>query len=330
MGLKRVHYHIGRFVSHRRAGEDAVAALARAGIDCVDDPGAADVLVLHDEPLALAEILPRYGDKYRIAYAVWETPTLCAQYREALRGVDRVWTCSPFSAAAFADAGFAVDVVPHVAHLDAPGADDLDRIKADIGYDPGLFYFYTIVDSVNPRKNLEALLQTFVTTFGRDDGARLVVKQYRSSWDLAALPRVISLDAFYEKGQIAALHTLLDCYVSAHHAEAWGLSLSDAMSRGKPVIATGFSGNMFYMRRDNSFPANYALAPISERMCRRVPFYTRDMVWAEIDRRHLAYLLRKVRHGKYDPAILVRARRDMARFSPLRVGLRMRELLERI
>ncbi|EFL51467.1 glycosyl transferase group 1 [Solidesulfovibrio fructosivorans JJ]] len=326
--MKRISYHVGRYVSHKRAGEDYIAALASVGIGCVADPETADVLILHDEPMALAEIIPRYGDKYRIAYSVWETDRLCDAYVQALRGVDRVWTCSPFSAAAFAKAGFAVDVVPHVVRVEPPTADDLDDIKARIAYDPDTFYFYTIVDSVNPRKNLEALLQTFVATFAKMEKVKLIVKQYRNAWDLAGLPHIVSLDAFLPRGGMAALHTLLDCYVSAHRAEAWGLSLSDAMYCGKPVIATGFSGNMFYMNRENSFPADYNLVPVSERMCGCIPLYTRDMLWAEIDRRHLAYLLRKVLRRKYAPGLPVRARQDMERFGPLPIGERMRELLE--
>ncbi|UJX40069.1 glycosyltransferase [Desulfovibrio sp. JY] len=328
--MKRIYYHVSRYISHKRAGEDFIAALGAVGIACVADPAAADVLLLHDEPMALAEIIPRYRDKYRIAYSVWETQTLSDSYAKALCGVDRVWTCSPFSATAFAAAGFPVDVVPHVVRVDPPTAGDLDAIKAQIAYDPGKFYFYTMVDSVNPRKNLEALLQTFVATFGNVGDVKLVVKQYRNSWDLAGLPNVVSLDAFLSPGQIAALHGLLDCYVSAHHAEAWGLSLSDAMFCGKPVIATGFSGNMSYMNPQNSFPVQYTLVPVSGRMCDLIPLYTRDMVWAEIDRRHLAYLLRKVRRHKYALDLPARARQDMERFSPLQVGRRMRDLLERI
>jgi glycosyltransferase involved in cell wall biosynthesis len=57
---------------------------------------------------------------------------------------------------------------------------------------------------------------------------------------------------------ISALHRLAHVYVSAHHSEAWGITMSDAMLCGTPVIATGYSGNMEYMRDDNVFLLTYA------------------------------------------------------------------------
>ena len=38
-----------------------------------------------------------------------------------------------------------------------------------------------------------------------------------------------------------------DCYVSLHRAEGFGYTLAEAMWIGKPVIATGYSGNVDYM-----------------------------------------------------------------------------------
>ena len=45
-----------------------------------------------------------------------------------------------------------------------------------------------------------------------------------------------------------------DAYVSLHRSEGTGLTITDAMALGKPVIATGWSGNMDFMNVANSFP----------------------------------------------------------------------------
>ena len=44
-----------------------------------------------------------------------------------------------------------------------------------------------------------------------------------------------------------------DCYVSLHRAEGFGYTMAEAMLAGKPVIATGYSGNLEFMNDDNSF-----------------------------------------------------------------------------
>ena len=329
--MPTVHYHLGQYISHRRAGEDFVQALETAGVRLAPSPEQADIIILHDDPMALPETIARFRDhSYLIAYSVWETPILPWQYNEALRGVQRIWTCSPFAATSFRDAGFTVDVVPHVVTQPSPGPADLEAVRQAVAYEPDRFFFYTIADSVNPRKNLEALLQTFVATFHKTDDVRLVVKQYRHSWDISHLPNVVSIDKDLPREQIAALHTLLDCYVSPHCCEAWGLSLSDAMACGKPVIATGYSGNMTFMHPDNSFPVNYSLIPVSAQMCALFPHYTPEMTWAAVDTSHLAYLMRKVRSGRYDPAITAAARHAMDRFSPAAVGACMKRLLDAI
>ena len=38
-----------------------------------------------------------------------------------------------------------------------------------------------------------------------------------------------------------------DCYVSLHRSEGLGLTMAEAMSFGKPVIATAYSGNLDFM-----------------------------------------------------------------------------------
>jgi glycosyltransferase involved in cell wall biosynthesis len=61
---------------------------------------------------------------------------------------------------------------------------------------------------------------------------------------------------------MASLLNQIDCYVSLHRSEGFGLGLAEAMLLGKPVIATGFSGNLEFMKPTNSFLVSYNLVPI--------------------------------------------------------------------
>lgn len=326
----RVYYHLSQYVSHRVAGTNAVSALRKAGVELVDSPQAADVIIVHDEPSVYPSWSTRYaGIKRLVAYCVWEAVVLPEQYRRNLLGFDRVWTCTPFSAQAFQDAGFVnVDVVPHVVPPHAPSDDDVAFMRERIGYRPDVRYFYTIVDSINPRKNFSTLLHVFTSTLGRDPNVRLIVKQYREPWDVGSLPNVVDVSEHLSKGEMQALHEVGDVYISAHHAEAWGLPLSEAMAAGNPVIATGFSGNMFFMNDENSFPVRYHETSVSDAMLRAVPLFTTDMRWGNIDEGHLAYLLRKVSRGRIPAGVSRSARKETQRFSPRSVGMLMKNLLD--
>jgi glycosyltransferase involved in cell wall biosynthesis len=68
--------------------------------------------------------------------------------------------------------------------------------------------------------------------------------------------KVLSRDEMY------GLIKVCDCYVSLHRSEGFGLGIAEAMLLGKPVIATGYSGNMDFMRPDNSCLIDYSLVDV--------------------------------------------------------------------
>ena len=62
------------------------------------------------------------------------------------------------------------------------------------------------------------------------------------------------------------------------------------MWAGKPVIATGYSGNLDFMNDDNSYLVDYRLVPIGSG---NDP-YPAAGTWAEPDSEHAARLMREV------------------------------------
>ena len=53
-----------------------------------------------------------------------------------------------------------------------------------------------------------------------------------------------------------------DCYVSLHRSEGFGLTLAESMALGKPVIATGYSGNTDFMTPANSYLVDWTLTEV--------------------------------------------------------------------
>ncbi len=319
--MSRVWWHLSDYISHRRAGEAYRRCLALAGFEIADRPEEADLAIVHEDPVFWPGIFAAYPalrGKPVVGYAVWEGETLPEVYKPGLGLVDEVWTASSFSAQALGQGHQRVRVLPHVIEATTPG--DADRLWVEMILGPGR-YFFSIVDAVNPRKNLEALLRVFVrvrAVAGPD--VRLVLKQYRTDVPLEGLAGVVSLGSNLTDGRMAALHAGALAYVSTHRGEAWGLGLSEAMSHGVPVLATGWSGNMEFMNERNSIPLRFALEPVGERMARMLPHFRPGMLWAKVDEQHLRReMLRLLRRGQ-DPAMCGRARAVSERFSPRRVA----------
>src|SRR5690606_26031032 len=85
------------------------------------------------------------------------------------------------------------------------------------------------------------------------------------------------IDHNLSRAELVGLIEACDCYVSLHRSEGLGLTMAEAMLLGKPVIATGYSGNLEFMDRSNSLLVGYDLVPIG----RDIPPYPGDLLWAE-------------------------------------------------
>jgi glycosyltransferase involved in cell wall biosynthesis len=81
-----------------------------------------------------------------------------------------------------------------------------------------------------------------------------------------------------------------DSFVSLHRSEGFGIGLAQAMYLGKPVIATGYSGNMDFMNHNNSYLVRYQLAELEQ----DYGPYEKGNVWADPDLDHAAELMRLV------------------------------------
>ena len=71
-----------------------------------------------------------------------------------------------------------------------------------------------------------------------------------------------------------------DVILSLHRGEGFGLVLAQAMLLGKPVIATGWSGNMDFMSRRNSILLDYELIPVQDP---QGSYAQGDQNWADPD-----------------------------------------------
>ena len=239
------------------------------------------------------------ADRLSVGVWFWETSVFPAYLRPALKFVDEVWVASDFVAEAIR-AVTAVPVRTFPLPVEAPPAAMVSR--ADLGWpeDRVVFSFVFDFHSTVARKNPDGLVEAYTRAFGPDDGALLVVKSINGSRfpdelgrlkeAAAGRPDIKVVDGFVPAGEVSAYTSLADASVSLHRSEGFGLTLAEAMSLGKPTIATGYSGNLTFMDDDNSLLVRHRLTELEE----DVGPYPAGSVWAEPDLDHAAELMRQV------------------------------------
>jgi glycosyltransferase involved in cell wall biosynthesis len=338
----KILYVLSQYVSHRRAGRAYCEYLRRhyalADSSYKDHPDA-DVVILHLDPLDFATIYakaPALREKYVIAYSVWEADDLPDAYKRSIEHVQEIWTPSAYCQSIFGRYHPAVFRVPHIAERDTScSADDRRFVRQLIEYDDRCVYYLTIAALGDIRKNLRALIEGFEHQAGRMPQARLIVKARRRDTPPPINdPRILFLCETLTEGQIAALYECADVYVSPHHAEGWGLTLSDALLFGKPTIATGYSGNTEFMHEQNSFLLDWVEDYIREDDVYHL--FTPTMRWAYPSQRQLEETLLLLYGVKDDPEVAAiaadktAAASDISRFSMEAVGRVLSERLNAI
>lgn len=159
------------------------------------------------------------------------------------------------------------------------------------------------------RKNPLGAIDCFHRAFGPDNDATLIVKVNNSSWmgcfaaHMAELraraerdPRVILIDDVLSYRDVLSLYASADVFVSLHRAEGFGHPTAEAMTLGKPVISTAWSGNMDYMTERNACLVGYSLVPVRGST---QPAYSRGNIgagarWAEPDLDEAADWMRRL------------------------------------
>jgi glycosyltransferase involved in cell wall biosynthesis len=290
---------------------------------------------------ALPEFAGQAGDwffagRYSIGLWFWEVSRFRAEWMPSFALLDEVWLPSAHVAQAVA----AVSPIPtRIIRIPVEMPPLVPRSRADLGL-PGGFVFLLSFDyrSVFERKNPLALIDAFERAFAPAEGASLVLKCINADADpenhqrlLAAAgrhPDVHVIDRYFSPEDKNTLTALSDCYVSLHRSEGFGYTMAEAMYLGKPVIATGYSGNLDFMTDENSLLVRHRLVPIGA----NADPYPPEGEWAEPDVVHAATLMRRVFDDRQFAADLgVRAAQSIrATHSPFAAGAVMLERLEEI
>ena len=266
-------------------------------------PGGGSLIVHHNAPYvphALWTIgRARIRGRRIIGYWAWELPKLPPVWQPCFRFVHEIWVPSRFTRDAVAAAtDLPVHVVPHPLP-DAPVTPGM-RDKLGLPSDALVVLNVFHLGSAFSRKNPLAAIAAFRRAFGDDPNRVLAIKlidngahlaRHELNAAIAGASNIRLIEGMLPEADMAGLMAASDIVISLHRSEGFGLVPAQAMALGKPVVATGWSGNLDFMNARNSALVSYSLVPV------RDPqgfFDSADQQWADADVEHAADWLRRL------------------------------------
>ncbi|HLX28128.1 MAG TPA: glycosyltransferase family 4 protein [Casimicrobiaceae bacterium] len=248
------------------------------------------------------------SDVVTAGFLWWELPFIPHKWAASLEYFDVLLSGSNFTRSALES---------HVRRVRAPIIDVMHapcdppdvqpcRSMFDLPGDKVVFLCTLDPRSDPNRKNPYSAIAAFLRAFNAEDRAHLVIKVNNgnsggsSAVELAALGgidqrSITIIDRVLPRTELLQLFASCDVFVGLHRAEGFGYGLMEAMALGKPVIATGWSGNMTFMNQANSCVVGYRLVPVDG----SVPAYSRGVLretvhWAEPDIAEAATWMRRL------------------------------------
>ena len=243
---------------------------------------------------------PRFfAGRHNIGLWYWEQEHFPTRWHSAFDYYDEIWAVSQFTRQAIAAVSpIPVRKITYPFYLDESEAVP-DRARFGLAEHDYAFLFNFDFYSTIERKNPGAVIEAFRREFRPNEPVVLVLKTINSEHEGVARDllgrqstgaKIFWIDKHISSAELNALFASIDCYVSLHRSEGFGLGMAQAMYLGKPVIATNYSGNLEYMNSENSLLVDYAMTELEHDSGP----YERGTHWAEADVEHAASLMRWV------------------------------------
>lgn len=269
-------------------------------------PGTGGTLVVHHNAPFLPHALwalgrARVRGRRVIGYWAWEFPRIPQSWYPSFRYLHEIWVPSELARTAVASGtNLPVHIVPHP----LPPPVTTPNMRARLGLPENVLIVLTAfhMGSAFTRKNPLAAIAAFRRAFGDASNVLLLVKVIdhgASPIAREALHRAIEgaanirlLNVMLPPADMSGLMDAVDIVLSLHRSEGFGLVPAEAMQLGKPVVATGWSGNMDFMNAGNSAPVAYKMVPVQDPY--DGAFIADGQLWAEADVEDAANWLRRL------------------------------------
>jgi|GEM_PF-1149221 len=304
-----------------------------------------DINILHinadQTPFVVKELgIDLLTKKYTIGFWAWELPEFPDKWTNSFNLVDEIWVPSSFVAKAVSiKSPVPVITIPHVVGM--VKAKDVKTLSKRFFFSipESSFVFLSMFDiySQIERKNPFGSILAFKKAFKADDCSVLLIIKVNNADDssLGELTEAIGeykniqiISRHFTREEIEWLLCSVDCYLSLHRAEGFGLVPAEAMARGKVTMLTNWSGNTEYMTTDNCIPISYRLTQIGQDL----DPYEKHQYWAEPDLDEASYKMKSIISNPDEARqIGERARFTIAQsFSAEKIGALMKHRIDEI
>ena len=252
-----------------------------------------------------------FESKYNIGTWYWELADIPKEWIKYYNFFNEIWVATDFVLNT-------VTFLSPVPVIKIPTIVDLNfnlkigRDHFNIPENPFIYLFVFDFFSTMMRKNPISLVKSFKSAFRDNDDVILILKTINGEHlkkdnnalikEIGDSKNIMIIDGFMERDILISLINNSNCYVSLHRSEGFGLGIAEAMYFGKPVIVTGYSGNMDFTNVNNSFLVKYKLIEIEEDH----GLYTKGNIWAEPDLDHASQLMRYVFENREDANAVAR------------------------
>jgi len=147
------------------------------------------------------------------------------------------------------------------------------------------YTFYTIGNIADPRKNIEGLINAFLSC-GFGDEARLVLKATCVQPVTLKLPGVVVINGLLSDEELEKIHGACHCYVNCSHSEGVGMGAVEAALRSKPVVITDYGGLKEYVQTPWVVPCTKGPIGFDDFL------FTKDLEWGHPSQDHLVAVLK--------------------------------------
>lgn len=283
---------------------------------------------------------PAFGQAYNIVYPAWELSRYPDEWARQLERFDEVWAPSAFIGDAISKS-----VDRPVIHMPLAVEVHVDSFQGrrhfQIPDHAFCFLFFFDYSSYMERKNPFAMIDAFLELVRRHPNAPLhCILKFKGAAnghpDQERLQKLIqphsdriqTISHKLSDNEIKNLIRCCDCFVSLHRSEGFGRGMAEAMTLARPVIATGYSGNMDFMTPDTSWIVDCDLVDVAKGT---YPHW-QNQAWAEPSLDHAVELMEDVWLNRDAARLKANAARKHMRvnFSARAIGLRYIARLEEI